>query len=95
MVITKSNEWHKQIKRMFPGTPIVSYDECENRMAIVTKIQVWFSDVDSPRRLRVFKGNEVRAVIAMQRAQALPNNLFVYQPVQFPHKGCGGMMDGE
>jgi hypothetical protein len=95
VVITKSNEWHKHIKMMFPGTPIVSYDECENRMAIATKIQVWFSDVDPPRRLRVFEGDDVRAVIAMRWARALPNNLFVYQPVRLTHKGYGGMIDGE
>jgi hypothetical protein len=48
-VITKSNEWHNHIKKMFPGTPFVSYDECENRFEIATKIQIWFSDVDPPR----------------------------------------------
>jgi hypothetical protein len=48
VVITKSNQRHKPIKKMFPGTLVVSYDESENRFAIATKIQLWFRDVDPP-----------------------------------------------
>ncbi len=74
LVITKENEWSKHIRRLFPDTPVVNYEECENRLATATRIQVWLSDVDPPRRLRVFEGPEVRAVITMRRARGIPSS---------------------
>ncbi len=95
-MIIKDNGWSNLVRKTFPDTPVVAYEECENRLATATRIQVWFSDVDLPRRLRVFEAAAVRAVISMRRARALlKDNSFIYRPLQLAHQRCGGMTDGE
>jgi hypothetical protein len=91
LVIIKDSFWSPKIIKLFPRVPVLRCEECENRLTIGVQVSVWFSDVDPPRRLRLFEAEPRPVVVTLRRAQQLPvgEKQFAYHWLSLQHSDCG------
>jgi hypothetical protein len=60
-----------------------------------TEVRVWLSDIDPPRRLRLFKATTSSTVITSCRVRHIPVKGWSWQVVNLSHVDCGGAMNGQ
>jgi len=96
LVVFKDSEWAPLIKRLSPNSVVEPYGVCEDRLGAAVNIQVWLSDVDPPRRLRVFDSPAVTLVVCGRRARniGIMGEVWDYQATLVAHSDVGGMTDG-
>jgi hypothetical protein len=96
VVITKTKAWHPLIRKTCPGVEVVLYDQCEDRLGAAANIQVWVSDIDPPRRLRLFESEAVRAVLTTRKVRrgVSLGEMWEHRALKVSHAGSGGMTDG-
>jgi hypothetical protein len=54
IIVIKNNLWISEIRSLFPDACILEYTEFEPWLGLGLKVQVWFSDIDPPKKLSVF-----------------------------------------
>ncbi len=79
---------------MFPDACILEYAEFEPWLGLGLKVQVWFSDIDPPKKLSVFGSDTVIAVVTCRRVRDFRAGEWAWQAIKLMHADCGGSTDG-
>jgi len=92
LIVVKDCTWEKEIQGWFPGAEIVDVDKCEPWKISGAEIDVWYSDVDPPRKLNIWV-SRASYIISSRRARNLASG-WVENTVKLSHAECGGVTTG-
>jgi hypothetical protein len=93
-MIIKENCWYSLICKLFPNVLILRYEECDKWLGLGVQVQVWFSEVDPPRKLSLFHSSSRALIVTARRARHVPKGEWNYLPICVIHSDCGGATDG-
>jgi hypothetical protein len=85
LIIIKDNFWSLEIVKLFPTVLVWRYDECENRVDLLLEVDVWLSDVDPPRKLRLFEARFGHIIVTSRRAQRVSEDFPSFQRLSLMH----------
>ncbi len=94
LIIIKANFWSSEIVKLFPAVPVWKYDECENRLGLMLEVDVWISNVDPPRRLRLFEARLGYIIVTARRARRASEDFQSCQRLSLSHVQCRGATNG-
>jgi hypothetical protein len=92
LIIVKENEWDKEVRTWFPRAKVVEYDDVKFTDIIAANAEVWFSDLDPPRKLNLWI-TQARFIITSRRARTVPEP-WKFQMMSLSHVECGGITTG-
>jgi hypothetical protein len=93
LIIVKDNEWEEEIKVWFPAAKVINWSEVVMGEISSIQVDVWFTDMDPPRKLNVWV-TETLFIVTMRRARSVPQD-WKYQAITLMHRNCGGVTTGE
>jgi hypothetical protein len=92
LVIVKENEWESEIRAWFPSARVIDLTEASMAVNSAMRVDVWFADMDPPRKLNLWV-TQARFIVTMRRARNAPSS-WKYQPITLSHIECGGITSG-
>ena len=93
VIVVKDNTWRGNIGGWFPKSRIIDYDDWDNESSRGISVDVWFSDIDPPRKLNLWVSN-ANYIITLRRARRCPSN-WSPSTESLSHADCGGVTTGE
>jgi hypothetical protein len=93
VIVVKDNTWRGNIGGWFPKSRIIDYDDWDNESSRGISVDVWFIDIDPPRKLNLWVSN-ANYIITLRRARRCPSN-WSPSTESLSHADCGGVTTGE
>jgi hypothetical protein len=92
LIVIKYNEWEREIRVWFPMAIVVEYERINGCEASVACIEVWFSDLDPPRKLNLWT-SQAHFIITSRRARTV-SKPWRFHLLPISHTACGGVTSG-
>ncbi len=93
VIVLKDCLWEQEIRRWFPSANVVKYEACEPWHVTSSPIDVWYSDVDPPRKLNIWV-SRADYIVTFRRARLAPTG-WSKRRLTLNHEACGGVTTGE
>jgi len=93
-VIIKAQTWTRIIQKLPPRATILLYDQCVGNVIMDMPVTVSLSDIDPPRRLKIYQCNQCELLITSQKAINVPEE-WSKQTYHLADVDCGGHIDGQ
>jgi hypothetical protein len=91
-IILKDN--YRIIQQLFPGAVVILFEAGLTLSGPLSKINIWFSDIDPPRSLALW-ASDAEFVVTSRRARHVNDPSWKMEPRKISHTQCGGASDGE